>query len=182
MGRCPAPKVPLKRRPIAAVVLSSVLTASALAACEYTYDDGRAPLPARPPVVTDPVLPRDPRADRTVSGEALKAWAQEALPDGNGQSFYISYGFLGSGESRTERTVQLPAGTYAVSLACRGARRASYLVRDSIAQDSSSAVVDLALECGTTRVNVVELPKSSVLVITVEAVRRANFAYRVSRI
>ena len=177
MGRCHAPKVPLKRRPLAAVVLSSVLAAAALAACEYTYDDGRAPLPERPPVMTDPVLPRDPGADRTVSGEALKAWAQEAVPDGSGQSFYLSYGFLGSGESRTERTVQLPAGTYSVSLACRGARRTSYAV-----QDGSDAVIDLTMECGMTRVNVVELPRSSVLVVTVEAPRRANFAYRVSRI
>ena len=139
-------------------------------------------MPEDPPTVTDPVLPRDPGADRTVSGEALKTWAQDALPDSNGQSFYTSYGFLGSGESRTERTVQLPAGTYTVSLACRGAQRASYLVRDSLEPDDSTAVVDLAMECGTTRVNVVELPKSTVLVITVEAARRANFAYRVSRI
>lgn len=174
MGRFRARKVPRRRRQIAAVVLSC----AALAACEYTYDDGRAPLPERPaPVVTDPVLPRDPGLDRTVSGEALKGWAQEVLPDDNGQAFFTSYGFLGSGESRTERTVQLPAGTYTVALACRGARQASYSVRDG-----GEALIELTTDCGLTRVNVVELPKSTVLAVTIEAGRRANFAYRVSRI
>jgi hypothetical protein len=128
-------------------------------------------------VVTDPVLPTDPGLDRTVSGEALKMWAAGVLPDNNGQVFYTSYGFLGSGESRTERTTQLPAGTYAITLACRGAHQASYTVKDG-----TDAVIDLTMDCSQTRVNVVELPKSAVLAVTVEAVRRANFAYRVTRI
>ena len=170
--------MPRKRRLIAAVVLSYGLAAAGLAACEYSYDDGRDPLPARPaPVISDPVLPRDPGLDRTVTGEVLAAWAQQALPANIGQAFFTSYGFLGSGESRTERTVQLPAGTYSVALACRGARQASYAVRDG-----KEAIIKLTMDCGETRMNVVELPKSTVLDVTVDAVRRANFAYRVTRI
>lgn len=178
MGRYRALKVPRKRRPIAAVVLSCVLASAGLAACEYSYDDGREPLPVRPaPVITDPVLPTDPGLDYTVSGEALNAWVLAVLPGENGQTFFTSYGFLGSGESRMERTGLLPAGTYSVTLACRGARQASYTVRDG-----KDAVIDLPINCGQTRVNVIELPKSAVLEVTVQAVRRANFAYRVTRI
>jgi hypothetical protein len=178
MGRFRAPKVPRKRRLFAAVVLACGLAGAGLAACEYSYDDGRAPLPVRPaPVITDPVLPRDPGLDRTVAGELLAAWAQQALPANIGQAFFTSYGFLGSGESRTERTVQLPAGTYSVALACRGARQASYAVRDG-----KDAIIELTMDCGDTRINVVELPKSTVLDVTVQAARRANFAYRVTRI
>ncbi|WP_115787809.1 hypothetical protein [Arthrobacter silvisoli] len=178
MGRWRGLKVPRKRRVVAAVVLCCGLAAAGLAACEYSYDDGRGPLPVRPaPVITDPVLPRDPGLDRTVTGEVLAAWAQQALPANIGQAFFTSYGFLGSGESRTERTVQLPAGTYSVALACRGARQASYSVRDG-----KDAIIELTMDCGETRINVVELPKSTVLDVTIEAVRRANFAYRVTRI
>jgi hypothetical protein len=178
MGRFRAPTVPRKRRPIAAVVLSCGLAAGALAACEYTYDDGRAPLPERPaPVITDPVLPRDPGLDQTVSGEALNAWVLAVLPGMNGQTFFTSYGFLGSGESRTEKTVQLPSGTYSVTLACRGSRQASFAVRDG-----TEALIELTINCGQTQVNVVALPKSTVLAVTIEAGRRANFAYRVTRI
>ncbi len=178
MGRYRAPTVPRKWRLQAAVALFCGLATAGLAACEYSYDDDRAPLPSYSvPVITDPALPVDPDLDRPVSGEALKAWAQEVLPDNNGQVFFTSYGFLGSGESRTERTVQLPAGTYAVTLACRGAHQASYAVRDG-----SAAPIELRMDCDQIRVNVVELPKSTVLAITVEAVKRANFAYRVTRI
>ncbi|NYD77236.1 hypothetical protein [Arthrobacter cupressi] len=178
MGRFGALKVRRKRRPFAAVVLSCAVAVGGLAACEYTYDDGRAPLPERPaPVITDPVIPRDPGLDHTVTGEALNAWVLAVLPGINGQTFFTSYGFLGSGESRMERTVPLPAGTYSITLACRGARQASYAVRDG-----TVALIELKIDCGRTRVNVVELPKSTVLAVTIQASRRANFAYRVTRI
>jgi len=42
--------------------------------------------------------------------------------------------------------------------------------------------VDLSLRCGTSRVNVVQLPADTVLTVRVESLAPANFAYRVSRL
>ena len=164
------------RTPAAAVVLFSVLVASALGGCEYSYDDGRGELPAAP-VVTDPVVPRDPLENMPVSGPELAAWAKEVLPDAEGQVFHTSYGSVSRGRSRTESTKQLPAGTYSLTLACRSGRRVAFTVRDA-----EFALADLSLRCGTSRVNVVHLSEDSVLRVTVEPRRDANFAYRISRI
>ncbi|APX02705.1 hypothetical protein [Arthrobacter sp. QXT-31] len=165
------------RAPAAAVVLFSVLAAPALGGCEYSYDDGRGELPAAAPVVTDPVVPRDPLENMPVSGPELTAWAKEVLPDAEGQVFHTSYGSVSRGRSKTESTKQLPAGTYSLTLACRSGRRVAFTIRDS-----DFALVDLSLRCGTSRVNVVHLSEDSVLRVTVEARRDANFAYRISRI
>jgi hypothetical protein len=165
------------RAPAAAVVLFCVLVASVLAGCEYSYDDGRGELPAAAPLVTDPVLPRDPLENVPVSGEELTEWANEVLPDAEGQVFHTSYGSVARGHSRTESTKQLPGGTYSLTLACRSERRVAFTVRDA-----EFALVDLSLRCGTSRVNVVHVSKDSVLRVTVEARSDANFAYRISRI
>ncbi|MET3932580.1 hypothetical protein [Arthrobacter sp. OAP107] len=165
------------RAPAAAVVLFFVLVAAFLGGCEYSYDDGRGELPDAAPVVTDPVLPRDPLEDEPVSGQELTEWAKEVLPDAEGQVFHTSYGSVARGRSKTESTKQLPGGTYSLTLACRSERRVSFTIRDA-----EFALVDLSLRCGTSRVNVVHLSEDSVLRVTVEARSDANFAYRISRI
>lgn len=165
------------RAPAAAVVLLCVIVASALGGCEYSYDDGRGELPAEAPVVTDPVLPRDPSENVPVTGQELTEWAKEVLPDAEGQVFHTSYGSVSRGRSKTESTKQLPGGTYSLTLACRSERRVAFTVRDS-----ESTLVDLSLRCGTSRVNVVHVAKDAVLRVTVEARADANFAYRISRI
>jgi hypothetical protein len=168
---------------IPAVVLCGVLACGTLAACEYTYGDGRtassSPTSSRPTsaVITDPALTRDPALGQTVTGDALKAWAQDVLPDQNGLSFDSSFGVLSAGESRAEETTQLPGGTYAVTLACRGTRNAEFTVRNG-----NDILIEVMLQCGTTRVKVVQLATDAVLGITVTANAQANFAYRVSRI
>lgn len=178
MGWARALKVPTTRSAIPAVVLCGVLACGTMASCEYTYDDGRAPASSPPSaVVTDPVPTRDPVLGRTVTGDALKAWAQDVLPDVNGLSFYSSYGLLSAGESRDEETTQLPGGTYAVTLACRGARSAEFTVRNG-----SEVLIEVMLRCGTTRVKVLQLETDAILGITMTANAPVNFAYRVSRI
>lgn len=178
MGWVHALKVPEARVAIPAVVLCGVLAGGTLVSCEYTYDDGRAQASSPPSaVITDPVLPRDPALSQTVAGDELKAWALEVLPDVSGLSFYSSYGLLSRGESRAEETTQLPGGSYAVTLACRGAHSTEFTVRNG-----SDVLIELMLQCGTTRVNVLQLEKDAVLGITVTADAPANFAYRVSRV
>ncbi|WP_284762428.1 hypothetical protein [Arthrobacter sp. efr-133-R2A-63] len=72
---------------------------------------------------------------------------------------------------------RLPGGTYAVTLACRGARSADFTVRNG-----SDVLVEVMLRCGTTRVKVLQLEKDAVLGMTITAHSPADFAYRVSRI
>ncbi|OOP61286.1 hypothetical protein BMF89_13680 [Arthrobacter sp. SRS-W-1-2016] len=178
MGWARALKVPMTRPAIPAVVLCGVLACGTLASCEYSYDDGSAPASSTPsPVITEPTLPRDPSLSQTITGDALKSWAQDVLPDVNGLSFYSSFGLLSAGESRDEETTRLPGGTYAVTLACRGARSADFTVRNG-----SGVLVEVMLRCGTTRVKVLQLEKDAVLGMTITANSPADFAYRVSRI
>ncbi|MFJ5954370.1 hypothetical protein ACIQC5_00255 [Paenarthrobacter sp. NPDC092416] len=174
MGSKGALPVRLQRLARTAVVLLLVLFSAS--ACEYTYDDGR---PEAGPTVTatNAALPPDPSLEQTVTGEELKEWARGALPDSQGQSFYSSSGYLNPGESRTEQTVQLPGGTYAVTLACRGTRRVTFVVTLADAE-----LVNLTLGCANARVNVVQLEKDAILSITVGSRSDANFAYRVSRL
>lgn len=178
MGWVGALKVPTTRSAIPAFVLCSVLACGTIASCEYTYDDGRAPVSTPPsPVLTDPVPTRDPALGQTVTGDALTAWAQNVLPDVNGLSFHSSFGLLSGGESRDEETTQLPGGTYAVTLACRGALSAEFTVRNG-----SEVLTEVMLRCGANRVKVLRLETDAVLDITITANAPANFAYRVSRI
>lgn len=173
------PRVRRGRSPADAVVLFLMLVSStALSGCEYSYDDGRGALPldtAAP--ATDAALPRDTRFTRPVSGAELDSWAREVLPDAEGQVFLTDYGAVEEDEEEILSTSRLPSGTYALTLACRSERRVSFTVRDA-----EFALVDLSLRCGTSRVNVVQVAKDSVLQITIEARRDANFALRVSRI
>jgi hypothetical protein len=178
MGWARALKVTTTTSAVPAAVLCCVLACGTLAACEYTYGDGRTAASSPPsPVITDPVLTRDPALGQTVTGDALKAWAQDVLPDVNGLSFDSSFGVLSAGESRAEKTTQLPGGTYAVTLACRGTRSAEFTVRNG-----TTILIEVMLQCGTTRVKVLQLETDAVLGITVTANAQANFAYRVSRV
>ncbi|MDQ0031138.1 hypothetical protein [Arthrobacter bambusae] len=179
MGWARALTVLTTRSAIPAVVLCGVLASGTMSSCEYTYEDGRAPVSSPPSaVVVEPALPRDPPLSQTVTGDALKAWAQDVLPDLNGLSFHSSFGLLSAGKPRDEETTQLPGGTYAVTMACRGgATSAEFTVREG-----GEVRVEVMLRCGSTRVKVLQLKTDAVLGITITANAPANFAYRVSRI
>lgn len=194
MGTRAAPAGTSRRPVTAAVVLCAAMLGSV--ACEYTYDEVRAPLPsATTTSPTDVALPRDPALNTPVTGDAISEWAEDALPDSEGHTFHSGSGLLDAASTRTEETVQLPEGLYSVTLACRSPRRVAFTVRQDQAAQPSAAVpespnprddaatlVDLSLQCSTTRVNVVQLTKASVLSITIRARSAANFAYRVNRI
>lgn len=168
----------MSRRLARAAVGLLLVAGGSLVACEYTYDDGgRADSSPTASAGNNVVLPPDPALEQTVTGEALEEWAKSALPESQGQSFYSSNGYLNPGESKTEQTVQLPGGTYAVTLACRGTRRVSFSVRLG-----ENDLVDLTLGCANARVSVVQLETDAILAITVGARSDANFAYRVSRL
>ncbi len=175
MGSRAAPSGTAQRLARAAVGL--LVLCGSVSACEYTYEDGSKAATSAAPSPTNVVLPPDPALESTVTGKALDEWATAALPESQGRSFYSSSGSLTAGESRTEQTVQLPGGTYAVTLACRGTRRVSFAVKLGEAD-----LVDLTLGCANARVSVVQLEKDAVLSITVGAGANANFAYRVSRL
>jgi hypothetical protein len=175
-----ASRVPRQRTPAAAVVLSvAVFLGTVLSGCEYEYSadhwDDESTSVATPP--TDAALPRDPHLDEPVSGQELDAWVHDALPDAEGQVFHTGFGTLEADEERQETTTKLPKGTYALTLACRSARRVSFSV-----EDGANELVDLSLRCGTSRVNVVNLPADAPLSIKVDANGPANYAYRVNRI
>lgn len=177
MGSKVARSVTSQRLASAAVVLLVALCGS-VTACEYTYDDvGRSEAGPTSTASNNVVLPPDPALEQTVTGEALEEWAKAALPESQGQSFYSSNGYLEAGEAKSEQTVQLPGGTYAVTLACRGTRRVTFSV---IAGEAE--LVDLTLGCANARVSVVQLEADAVLTITVGSRSDANFAYRVSRL
>ena len=156
-----------------------VVLCGGVAGCEYTYEDGGRPEATATSTSTagNVALPPDPALEETVSGDALEEWAKAALPESQGQSFYSSTGYLNPGESKSEQTVQLPGGTYAVTLACRGTRRVTFSVTLN-----DVALVDLTLGCANARVSVVQLDKDAILSITVGSRSDANFAYRVSRL
>ena len=158
---------------------SQIAMVAALSGCTYEYDEdfSSGTSSASAPAFTDAALPRDPSLNRPVSGAELDAWAAEVLPETDGEVFHSNYGVLDAGEEREETTANLPEGTYALTLACRGPRRVSFDI-----SHGDIDLVDLNLRCGTSRVNVVYLPADAVLHITVEARRGANFAYRVSLI
>jgi hypothetical protein len=62
-------------------------------------------------------------------------------------------------------------------LACRSRRNVSFVV-----ENGDVALVDLMVQCGTTKVNVVHVSSDGVLTVTATASRAANYAFRVSRI
>ncbi|NWL32243.1 hypothetical protein [Paenarthrobacter nitroguajacolicus] len=176
MGSKAARSVMPQRLARAAVVILVVLGGS-LTACEYNYDEGGRPDASPTSPAGNVVLPPDPALEETVTGEALEEWAKLALPESQGQSFYSSSGYLNAGESKSEQTVQLPGGTYAVTLACRGTRRVTFSVKVSEVE-----LVNLTLGCANARVSVVQLEKDAILSITVGTRSDANFTYRVSRL
>jgi hypothetical protein len=174
----PVRKSRAPRKRLTAVVLEvliATLAGGSLSACEYSYEDTRAPLPAA--TFTDPSLPRDPRRNTPVTGDEVQAWAEEVLPSLRGEPFHTKSGLLAPGESQSDETAQLPVGTYAITLACRSRRNVSFVV-----ENGDVALVDLMVQCGTTKVNVVHVSSDGVLTVTATASRAANYAFRVSRI
>jgi hypothetical protein len=174
-----ARRVLRKHTAAAAVVLSVVLAGASVTGCEYTYDDGRGPLPSQGvPSFTEGMRSRDPERNRPVTGAALDEWVAQVLPpDAAGQIFHTGFGSLAASGTITESTVQLPSGTYSLTLACRSFRRVTFSIRDT-----ALTLVDLSIRCGSSRVNVVHLSSDSPLTFRMDALADANFAYRVSRI
>ena len=149
MPTVPASRVPRRRTPATAVVLSvAIFLGTALSGCEYEYsadhwdDESTSAAPAPTP---DAALPRDPHLNEPVSGAELDAWVHDALPDAAGQVFHTGFGTLEADEERIDTTTQLPKGTYALTLACRSARRVSFSI-----ENGENELVDLSLRCGTT--------------------------------
>ncbi|MGO4806004.1 hypothetical protein AB4089_12825 [Arthrobacter sp. 2MCAF15] len=180
MPTVPARRVPRRRTPAAAVVLSvAVFLGAVLSGCEYQYsaDNWEETTAVAAPPTTDAALPRDPHLNEPVSGKELDDWVHDALPDAEGQVFHRGFGTLEADQERTETTTVLPTGTYALTLACRSALRVSFSI-----ENGDSELVDLSLRCGTSRVNVVYLPAAAALSIKVDANGPANYAYRVNRI
>ncbi|GAA2845829.1 hypothetical protein [Paenarthrobacter ilicis] len=165
------------RRPARAAVALVLVLCGGLTACEYTYDGDAGPGAVPTSAPSNIVLPPDPALEQTVMGDELEKWARSALPESQGKSFYSSSGYLSPGEAKSEQTVQLPSGTYAVTLACRGTRRVMFSVNVG-----EAALVDLTLGCASARVSVVQLEADAVLSITVGSRSDANFAYRVSKL
>ncbi|MET3921950.1 DUF6023 family protein [Arthrobacter sp. UYEF20] len=172
--------MPRSRTTASAVVVCLALLGGVLSGCAYEYDDGLSNEDgASPsaPAFTDAAVPQDPGLNQPVSGAELDAWVLQVLPDAEGQVFHSGSGTLEADEERKETTVQLPKGTYALTLACRSTRRVSFSI-----DNGENELVDLSLRCGTSRVNVVYLAADAVLEVKVDANAPANFAYRVSRI
>jgi hypothetical protein len=160
--------------------LALVASVALLAGCAYEFDEGTVSGSGGSSAAPSPrnaAIPQDPGLNEPVSGAALDAWVLQVLPKAKGEVFHAGFGTLGSEEVRKETTSQLPAGTYALTLACRSTRRVSFSV-----EHGGNQLVDLSLRCGTSRVNVVVLAAGAVLTFKVEAYAPANFAYRVSRI
>jgi hypothetical protein len=174
MPTVPPSRVPRRRTRAAAAALAvTFLLGPWLSACEYEYADDYwdddSPTAVGPPT-TGAALPQDPHLNEPVTGEELDSWVDDVLPGAAGQVFQ-------AGAAHTETTTPLPAGTYALTLACRSMGRVSFTVRNG-----EESLVDLRLRCGTSRVNVVQLSADAVLSVEVAARAAANYAYRVSRL
>lgn len=156
----------------------ALLAGASLAGCEYTYDDGANlpdPAASAAPAVTDPVFTRDPRRDEPVTEAGLARWLEEALPDTKRPVMHIGHGLLSGNEARTEEAAGLPAGTYAVGLACKGPRRVTFTVRSD-----EATLVDVGLRCGSTREYVIYVSGESVVAFRMESRSAANYAYRLT--
>ena len=171
-------RAPLTPRPAAAVALGLVLAAGALAACEYTYDDGRAGSGQPTATVAPaPAFTRDPLQQDPVSDAELGDWVSRALPDSTAPVIQADAGLLAPAEVRTISSTVLATGTYVLAIACRSQRRVTFTVRTE-----TLTLVDLGLRCGINRENVIYLSTDSVLTVRVEARTAANYAFRVQRL
>ncbi|MET3174245.1 UNVERIFIED_ORG: hypothetical protein ABIB52_002095 [Arthrobacter sp. UYCu721] len=178
-GVCPSRSVSVRTRVRAAVVLwtaGALVAGSALAGCEYTYDEGWRPA-ENAPAVTEP----GPRAELwqndPVSDAEMEAWLTESQVGPGLQVVHREFGLLRAEEIRTDATAPLATGTYVLVLVCRSQRRVDYKVRND-----EFTMVDLSLRCGSRRESVIYLSKETVLRFQVEAQSPANFAYRLARL
>ncbi|KRE72146.1 hypothetical protein [Arthrobacter sp. Soil762] len=180
-GTCPSRSVSVRTRVRAAVVLwtaGALVVGTALAGCEYTYNEGWRPAEApAAPEVTEP----GPRAELwrndPVSAAEMEAWLTESQVGPGLQVAHRTFGLLRAEEIRTEATAPLPTGTYVLVLVCRSQRRVEFKVRND-----EFTMVDLSLRCGSRRESVIYLSKETVLHFQVEAPSPANFAYRLARL
>ncbi|WP_457963487.1 hypothetical protein M1E17_18925 [Arthrobacter sp. D1-29] len=180
-GWCPSRNARLRTRSSAGVVLWAVgamIAGASLAGCEYTYEDGRNlpdPAASAAPAATAPVFTRDPRRDDPVSEAEVGPWLEEALPETKQQVIHMDHGLLAGNQAQTEEAAGLPAGTYALSLACKGQRRVTFTVRSD-----NVTLVDVGLRCGSTRQYVVYISGESMLTFRMESRSAANYAYRLA--
>lgn len=171
-------RVAVAPKPAAAVALGLVLAASALAGCEYTYDDGRAgTVQGGTTAAPAPAFTRDPLQQDPVSEAELGDWVSRALPDSTGPEVQAGAGLLASGEVRSVSSPVLESGTYILAIACRSQRRVTFTV-----STETLTLVDLGLRCGINRENVVYLSTATVLTVRLEAGSAANYAFRLRRL
>lgn len=179
-GQGLAGQVRLRSWPRAAAALSAValVAGTALAGCEYHYDDGWRPAlsdVSEAPAVIESRGAREPWRHDPVSEAAMEAWLERSQLGDGLQVAHRGYGLLRAGEIRTEITEGLPAGTYVLALSCRGREPVKFTV-----STEKSTVVDISWRCGPRRQSVIHLPAEAVLTVQVEAEYEANYAYRLS--
>ena len=181
-GASPPRSVFVRTRVRAAVILwtaGALLAGTALAGCEYTYEEGWRPAENAPPVpaVTEP----GPRAELwrndPVSEAEMEAWLTESQVGPGLQVVHRTFGLLRAKEIRTDDAEPVPPGTYVLVLVCRSQRRVDFEVRND-----EFTMVDLSLRCESRRESVIYLSKETVLHFQVEAQSAANFAYRLARL
>jgi len=180
-GPDPSRKAPQRSRARAAVVLyaTAVLASTtALAGCEYTYDEGWRPPDSVPaPAITDRSVQSNALRNEPVSEAELADWVDDELLYTDRPATHLGFGILNAGEVKTDTAAGLPAGTYSLALVCRSHRRVGFTV-----SSAEYTQVDLSLRCGSMRENVIYLSKESVLSFRVESRSLANYAYRLSRL
>lgn len=171
----------MRTRVRAAVVLwtaGALVAGTALAGCEYTYDEGWRPTGApAAPEVTESGPQAELWRNDPVSEAEMEAWLTESQVGPGLQVAHRTFGLLRAEEVRTDATAPLPTGTYVLVLVCRSQRRVDFKVRND-----EFTMVDLSLRCGSRRESVIYLPKETVLHFQVEAQSPANFAYRLARL
>ncbi|MET3163128.1 UNVERIFIED_ORG: hypothetical protein ABIB19_001540 [Arthrobacter sp. UYEF10] len=180
-GPCPSRSVSVRTRVRAAVVVwtaGALVAGTALAGCEYTYDEGWRPAEApAAPEVTEPGPRAESWRNDPVSEAEMEAWLTESQVGSGLQVAHRIFGLLRAEEVRTGATEPLPAGTYVLVLVCRSQRRVDFKVRSD-----EFTMVDLSLRCGSRHDSVIYLSTETVLHFQVEAQSPANFAYRLSRL
>ncbi len=119
-GACPSRSVSVRTRVRAAVVLwtaGALVAGTALAGCEYTYDEGWRPAEApAAPEVTEPGPPADLWRNDPVREAEMEAWLVESQVGTGLQVAHREFGLLRAKEIRTGATA--PTGCPGCELCC----------------------------------------------------------------
>lgn len=192
------PGLPLRGLAAAAVALAA-------AGCSYQYDDGLPPLGQREASASASADAAEASAsadaakdaareaawrreraarsaswaplDQILSGPALRAWANAMLSDGKGETIALDSGAVWPGTPGRTTSVQAPAGTAALTFACRGTSTAHV-----VATVDGTPVVDTEFECNRAWVRTVVVSGSgSVEVAFTAGDAPSSVAYRLAR-